>query len=123
MITQYYLERRAHLIFFLVAKEIHAHCGDHESHREAQNSNQKSSGAYPSEMTIDILEWMYSQGRTHVPRLIHSHFHIREKVCVVETSPHLSLNFHSPVTSYFICEKAIIVHTSWGCWECFTSIQ
>lgn len=60
-------------------------------------------------MTVDSLEWMYSQGRTHVPKLTHSHCHGREYACVVEISPHLSLSFPFLFISFFVYEKEIIV--------------
>lgn len=62
-------------------------------------------------MTVDILEWIYSQGRSHVPKLTHGRCHGREYPCVVEISPHLSLSFPFLFTSFFIYEKEIIVRT------------
>lgn len=62
-------------------------------------------------MTVDSLEWMYPQGRTHVPKLTHGHRHGREYACVVETSPHLSLSFPFLFISFFVYEKEIIVRT------------
>lgn len=80
--------------------------------------------AYLSEMTVDSLEWMYSQGRTYVPKLTHGRCHGREYACVVETSPHLSLIFPFLFTSFFIYEKEIMVRTySMGLFEVLQEVM